>query len=86
VQNRVRRGGHAVPEDKIVKRYHLSLGLLMDAIRNTNRAYIFDNSGEGKERTWLAEITEGKELEIRADQMPAWFKHAVWDKLIFPTA
>ena len=77
----MRQGGHAVPEDKIVKRYHLSLGLLMQAIRNTDRAYIFDNSGEGQERTWLAEVTEGRELEMTADRMPAWFKHAVWEKL-----
>ena len=85
VRSRVLRGGHAVPLDKIVKRYHASLGLLMDAICNTNRAYIFDNSGEGQEKTWLAEVTEGRELEMKADQMPAWFKHAVWDK-INPTA
>lgn len=81
VRNRVRLRGHAVPEDKIVKRYHASLGLLMDAIRNTNRAYIFDNSGEGQERTWLAEVTDGKELEMKTDQMPAWFKHTVWEKI-----
>ena len=74
-----------MPEDKIVKRYHLSLSLLMDAIHHTNRAYIFDNSGEGKERTLLAEITEGKELEMRADQMPAWFKHSVWEKIVSTT-
>lgn len=82
VQSRVRRGGHEVPEDKIVKRYHASLGLLMDAIRHTNRAYIFDNSGEGQEHTWLAEVTEGRELEMKTDQMPAWFKHAVWEKIV----
>ncbi len=85
VRNRVRQGGHPVPEEKIVKRYHLSLSLLVDAIRNTNRAYVFDNSGEGKESTWIAEITEGKELEMRADQMPAWFKHAVWEKIVLAT-
>jgi len=85
VRSRAQRGGHSVPEDKIVKRYHLSLGLLMDAIRKTNRAYIFDNSGEGKESTWIAEITEGRELEMRADQIPAWFKHAVWEKIVSTT-
>lgn len=39
VGNRVKLGGHPVPEDRIVKRYHRSLALLMDAIRHTNRAY-----------------------------------------------
>ena len=57
----------------------------MDAIRLTNRAYVFDNSSNNQNHTWLAEITEGKELEMKADQMPAWFKRAVLDK-IKPTA
>ena len=41
VRSRVKLGGHAVPEDKIVERYSRSLALLMDAIRHSNRAYIF---------------------------------------------
>lgn len=85
VRSRVGLGGHSVPEDKIVSRYHRSLDLLFEAIRHTNRAYIFDNSSNGQTRTWLAEITEGRELEMKVDQMPAWFKRAVWDK-IFPPA
>lgn len=62
VQNRVKLGGHAVPEDKIFTRYGRSLDLLFQAIRLTNRAYIFDNSGENKDHTWLAEITDGTDL------------------------
>jgi predicted ABC-type ATPase len=72
-------GGHDVPEDKIVSRYYRSLGLLRDAVRHTNRAYIFDNSH--REHIWLAEITEGKALEIKTDQVPAWFKKALLDKI-----
>jgi len=53
----------------------------MDAIRHTNRAYIFDNSSDRKDHTWLAEITDGKALEIKADQIPSWFKRAVLDKI-----
>ena len=84
VANRVALGGHAVPEDRIVSRYHRSLELLMGAIRHTNRAYIFDNSGDNADgrHTWLAEITEGKTLELKTDQIPAWFKRAVLDKLV----
>jgi len=81
VRYRVKQGGHAAPEDKIVERYHRSLRLLMDAIRHTNRAYIFDNSGENQGHTWLAEITEGGELEMKTDRMPAWFKRSVLDKI-----
>lgn len=49
VENRVRLGGHGVPRDKIVQRYHRSLSLLTEAIYYSNRAYIFDNSG----RAWI---------------------------------
>ncbi len=78
VRYRVRMGGHAVPEDKIVSRYKRSLDLLMQAVQFTNRAYIFDNSSH--EHIWLAEITDGQTLEMKTNRMPAWFKEALWDK------
>jgi len=83
VRSRVKMGGHDVPEDRIESRYHRSLELLMAAIRQTNRAYVFDNSGntQNRKHTWLAEITEGRKLELKSDWMPAWFKHAVLDKI-----
>lgn len=83
VRNRVRLGGHAVPEDRIEPRYHRSLALLMDAIRLTNRAYIFDNSGDNADRkhTWLAEIIDGQTLELKTDRIPGWFKRTVLDKI-----
>jgi len=81
VRNRVKLGGHSVPEDRISPRYRRSLDLLMDAIRCSNRAYVFDNSGDNKKHTWIAEITDGKELELKSDTIPAWFKQAVLDKI-----
>ena len=78
VRYRVSMGGHAVPEDKIISRYQRSLNLLIDAVRVTNRAYIFDNSTH--EHIWLAEITNGSVLEMKTNQMPAWFKNSLWDK------
>lgn len=78
VKNRVASGGHPVPETKIVERYHRSLALLANAVQYTNRAYIFDNSSH--EKVWVAEVTEGNELEMKSDTMPAWFKAALWDK------
>jgi predicted ABC-type ATPase len=82
VHNRVAMGGHDVPDDKVESRYYRSLDLLLDAIRNTNRAYVFDNSGSSgpENRTWLAEITDGKHLELKVDQIPAWFRKHVLDK------
>ena len=78
-------GGHPVPEDRIAPRYYRSLDLLMNAIRYSSRAYVFDNSGDNKKHTWLAEITDGKELELKTDKIPAWFKRSVLDKVNPPT-
>ena len=82
VENRVKEGGHPVPKDKIVTRYHRSLELLAEAVQYTNRAYVFDNSSH--EKAWIAEITEGIEMELKSDTMPYWFKTALWDKFSTP--
>jgi predicted ABC-type ATPase len=77
VRYRVSRGGHSVPEDKIVSRYKRSLDLLKQAIKFTHRAYIFDNSAQ--EHVWLAEITNGKTVEMKTAQVPVWFKKILQD-------
>jgi predicted ABC-type ATPase len=84
VKSRVHLGGHDVPEDKIITRYGRSLDLLMSAIRHTNRAYLFDNSRHGGEGLWVAEITDGAELETKCSPVPVWFQKAVWDKINSP--
>jgi len=81
VRNRVSLGGHNVPADKIISRYARSLDLLLAAIRYSNRAYLFDNSGEGEERMWIAEVTEGVELEFKTVLIPNWFHRAVLEKV-----
>jgi len=78
VRHRVKIGGHSVPEDKIVSRYYRSLNLLMEAVQLTHRAYIFDNTSH--ECIWLAEVTNGRLLEMKSDRMPQWFKQGLWDK------
>ena len=66
-----------------MSRYERSLGLLIEATKHTNRAYIFDNSTDNADRklAWVAEITEGRTLELKTDQIPAWFKRTVMDKI-----
>jgi len=83
VQNRVGLGGHPVPEAKIVSRYHRSLELLVEAVKHTNRAYIFDNSTDNSDRTlaWVAEITDGQILELKTSRIPSWFKRAILDRI-----
>lgn len=78
VRYRVKMGGHPVPEDKILSRYYRSLDLLREAIRYSNRAYIFDNSGQ--QQVFVAEITDGHAMELKSGRIPNWFKHAVLDK------
>jgi predicted ABC-type ATPase len=86
VEFRVKEGGHNVPTDKIISRYKGSLKLLLEAIKNSNRAYIFDNSidkfDEPVNREGIAEITEGATIELKTDDVPAWFKKYVIDKII----
>jgi predicted ABC-type ATPase len=77
IQQRVAGGGHDVPEEKIVARYHRSLALLPEAIRHTDRAYFFDTSNA--ESWYFAEITNGVSIELKSDEIPNWFQ-PIWDQ------
>ena len=70
VQNRVKKGGHTVPKEKIVSRYYRSLELLSEAVKYSNRAYIFDNSSQ--ERLWIAQVDDGAKFEFKSDVVPEW--------------
>ena len=79
VAYRVKAGGHNVPKHKIESRYYRSLDLLVDAIKLTNRAYIFDNSESGA--TLIAEITDAQKMDIKMAVVPFWFQEYVLEKL-----
>lgn len=79
INSRVLMGEHAVPEDKIVLRYQRSLDLLLHAVKATDRAYLFDNSGTSHEL--IAEITNGSVIEIKSEPVPVWFAESVINKL-----
>lgn len=79
VAHRVSEGGHDVPTDKISSRYQRSLELLPEAIKHTNRAYIFDNSADKAEL--VAEITDAKRIEIKINSVPTWFVKYILEKL-----
>ena len=76
VKARVEAGGHDVPKDKIVDRYHRSIQLMKDAIKICDRSYIFDNSGS--EHRWIAEVTSGENLEVKEDDLPDWFAKVIF--------
>jgi predicted ABC-type ATPase len=73
VQVRMQVGGHAVPEEKIRERYRRSLKLLPQAVTETDRAFLIDNSTD--QHVLPAEITGGKITAVHEsdDRMPNWF-------------
>lgn len=72
VSVRVAQDGHAVKEATVRSRYYKSLENLKNAVKQTNRAYIFDNSG--KASLLLAEITDGINVKILdPEKIPDWF-------------
>jgi len=77
VKNRVKLGGHNVPEEKIISRYYRSMKLLSKAIKYTDRAYIFDNSSHTK--IWIAQIDNTSETTYKSSQVPQWFSQYLLD-------
>jgi predicted ABC-type ATPase len=69
VKERVKRGGHPVSRDKIIERYFRSLGLLYEAVKLVDRAYVFDNSLEPQ---LIVRITDGREVEYEVTSIPDW--------------
>lgn len=63
------KGGHPVARDKIIDRYFRSLGLLYEAVKLVDRAYIFDNSLEPQ---LIARIAAGEEVEYEVTSLPDW--------------
>ena len=70
VQQRYAKGGHSVPEEDIRRRYLRSLENLPEAIRQVDRAVIFDNS-RGKYKQ-VAVFEKGRLISHISP--PEWFK------------
>ncbi len=79
VQYRVQNGGHDVPELKIRERYYRSMDLLMQAVEATDRSYLFDNSADGQQASFIAEIEQAEILKMNQGlhRMPWWFVEKV---------
>lgn len=78
VKIRVAKNGHPVPENRIIDRYYKSLELLYPAVKISNRAFVFDNSGRYYEL--IAEIIEGKTVNITDNETPDWFIKYVYNQ------
>ena len=75
IQQRVKDGGHNVPEDKTVARYYRCLEQVKYALPHLNRAYFFDNSSD--QPIYFAEYEQGKGFQLYSELIPEWFKHFV---------
>lgn len=79
VLSRVQKGGHNVPEDKIVNRYKRSLELMYEAAQLSYQSFFFDNSKMDTNPNLFAhfKIINGvKEWdEIKESNVPLWFKN-----------
>jgi predicted ABC-type ATPase len=76
VADRVIRGGHTVPIDKIVSRYERSMANLPLAIEIAHRVYVFDNSVDGVEARLCARTQDGLLRKVYGP-LPDWVGRAV---------
>lgn len=80
VRRRVMQGGHAVPDDKVRKRYDESIALMTEACEVAHRAYIFDNSGS--RHRLLAELEQLEHefaITLHTSRLNPWFvRTALW--------
>lgn len=59
IKSRIKKGGHNVSKQKTIERFYRSIGLLPEAIKKCDRAFVFDNSTS---LTLIAEFKNGKNL------------------------
>jgi len=68
---RVAQEGHNVPPAVIESRYFRSLENLKNAVKKSNRAYVFDNSG--KQAELIVEVADGVDVRRNdAIEVPNW--------------
>jgi len=76
VAQRVMKGGHTVPIEKIVSRFAKSLANLPHVIPLADRVYVFDNSRDDDDARLCARCVDGMVRKIyRA--LPAWVDEAL---------
>ncbi len=77
VKDRVLKGGHDVPGDKVIERYTRSLENLYPALQHCRRAYIYDNT---EDMQLIAEKYPDGTLELYGNSTPAWLYDYVLSK------
>ena len=72
VAQRVKKGGHDVPKDKIISRYHKSLDNISEMLKIADIMWVVDNSTEKAEL-----IIYSKDSEISINETPLWNKDKI---------
>ncbi len=78
VKDRIKKGGHFVDEEKIEKRYFLTMDLLPDMIKKVDEVYLWDNSG--LKHQFVGSIKDGF-VQFEQLTIPAWVDHYILQKL-----
>jgi predicted ABC-type ATPase len=73
IAQRVRDGGHFVPDDDVVRRYQRSLANLAAGVSAVDRAWLLDNTGE---RMRLVATIERGQVKSFAVALPEWVQVA----------
>lgn len=73
IAQRVRDGGHFVPDDDVARRYQRSLANLAAGVSTVDRAWLLDNTGE---RTRLVATIERGQVKNSAVALPEWVQIA----------
>lgn len=72
VAARVAEGGHDVPTDKVVKRYHGSMVNLTRILPLVDRGYVYDNSIDGQAAKRWFRTVEGHVRRMADGEAPKW--------------
>lgn len=80
VLSRASLGGHNVPPDKILDRYRKTMDNLYDALLASDRAFLFDNSGNREPHRMFMEMKDG-EMLFNSGSTPEWFIEFVQAKM-----
>lgn len=65
VAQRVKQGGHNVPEDSIIRRYYAGIkNLIFHYLPLADEAFILDNSSEGSARKLIARKNKNNSIDI----------------------
>jgi predicted ABC-type ATPase len=74
IAQRVTEAGHHVPTADVDRRYARSMANLSTALRNVDRAYVLDNTGQ---RYRLLLSMEGGRVKHRSRHLPPWTQTAL---------